>query len=192
MGDEHRLRRAQIKHRVRSLLMRVLHLLNHLLPRPRCCLRSYAVLRPDSVNGLLAGPVMNTPLGVITAVMTVISFCASLWVVYLTGYSASELALPSFKAPRPRQSIRLSRCSSRRKHMRADSSTCPSLPWYSPPLPSSYSTRRLPPSFLLVIIFLIFMLNGAFYKRKIDKKLNRWTRLHARLGDIRVVRCLRG
>ena len=69
MGDEHRLRRAQIKHREldlegRRVDARIASLESLATQATLLSGFSYAVLRPDSVNGLLAGPVMNTPLGV--------------------------------------------------------------------------------------------------------------------------------
>ena len=181
MGDEHRLRRAQIKHREldlegRRVDARIASLESLATQATLLSGFSYAVLRPDSVNGLLAGPVMNTPLGVITAVMTVISFCASLWVVYLTGYSSirARIAfLQGSKAKAIDQALEVLIETQAYARRFFDLSVA-ALVFSAIAVVIQHSP--LASSFPLVIIFLIFMLNGAFYKRKIDKKLNRWTK----------------
>ena len=92
MGDEHRLRKAQIRHREmdlegRRVDARITSLETLATQATLLAGFSYAVLRPDSIHGILS-PDKATAFGFLVSFCTVASFCSALWVVYLTGYTS--------------------------------------------------------------------------------------------------------
>jgi hypothetical protein len=93
-GAQHRLRKAQIRHREldlegRRVDARIASLESLATQATLLAGFSYAVISPsDEVSGVLAPSRLFTLTGCVSAFATVTSFCAALWVVYLTGYAS--------------------------------------------------------------------------------------------------------
>lgn len=108
MGDEHRLRKAQIRHREldlegRRVDARISSLESLATQATLLAGFTYSALSPTSDDtGMLSPSFLFTPTGIVCAFATVTSFCSALWVVYLTGYASIRARVTFLQGTRSR------------------------------------------------------------------------------------------
>ena len=179
IGDEHRMRRAHIRHREVELEgkrvdARITSLESLATQATLIAGFSYSSIRPDDGAGLLDAHKFTAFVVFVSACATVVAFCSALWVVYLTGYASIRARIAFLQGSR-RQAVEhaLEVLETTQGHAR----TYFDLSMGSLVLSAITVVLQHPSlySLPLLILFSIFILNGAFHKRQIDTKLQRWT-----------------
>ena len=179
MGDEHRLRKAQIRHREmdlegRRVDARITSLETLATQATLLAGFSYAVLRPDSIHAILS-PEMATAFGLLVSICTVASFCSALWVVYLTGYVSIVARVTFLQGTRTRAvdaTIAMLIETQNRARFFFDLSMGSLVVGAMADVLHNGTWFF---AFILIAVFVVFVLNGAFYKRRIDMELGKWT-----------------
>lgn len=179
MGDEHRLRKAQIRHRElelegRRVDARIASLESLATQATLLAGFSYAVLAPDSVGGLLSPTKLHSLSGICIAFSTITSFCSALWVVYLTGYASIKARVTFLQGARTRAvdaTITILIETQNYSRYYFDLSLGALVAGAMLVVLKEAGWLALP----LLAVFAAFLLNGAIYKRRIDSELSKWT-----------------
>lgn len=180
--DEHRLRRAQMRQREvelegRRLDARIASLESLATQATLLAGFSYAVLRPDSISGLLNLKATNNRIGPsFIAACSAVSFCTALWVVYMAGY-ASIRARIAFLQGSKRDAVRdalgvlIETQTTSRVYFDVSMATlalsaCAVI----------IDSTPLLFSFPILMVFVLFILQIMIHKRRVDQRLHKWTR----------------
>ena len=179
IDDEHRMRRSVMRQREvelegRRVDARIASLESLATQATLLAGFSYSVLRPDNIRYIKKMDGADTAAGVILAACSAASFCAALWVVYLTGY-ASIRARIAFLQGSKRRAVAdsLEVLIETQHHARAYFDFSMASLVVSALVVIIDST----PTLLMlscVLIFVFIGYRGAIHKRRIDKRLQPW------------------
>lgn len=180
--DEHRLRRAQMRHKQIALegerLDARIHSLESLATQGTLLAGfSYSIFKPDEINKLLmVNNQQSTSLmgPALIALTSAVSFSSAVWVVYLTGYAAIRARLAFLQGSEPR-AVKDAIMVLRYTHERARDYFDMSLATLVISA-NCIIFEHLPTSvaLTLMLVFLLFLLHGVTFKRAIDRRLEPW------------------